>query len=78
MVNKTVDCFRNIIFILVSKINSKKVCEKMENNSMLQKVLLVCNREAEVAEEEKFDNSEKFCRKKLRHFLFYLFVVVDI
>ena len=43
LVNKTADCFNNIV-----EINSKKVCEKMENNSMLEKVLLVFNRNAQL------------------------------
>ena len=48
LVNKTANCFNNIVFILVAKISSKKVCEKMENNSTLEKVLLVCNRNTEL------------------------------
>ena len=48
LLNKTADCFNNIVFILVAKISSKKVCEKMENNSALDKVLLVCNRNVKV------------------------------
>ena len=39
LVNKAANCFNNIVFIVVMKISSKKVCEKMET---LQKVLLVC------------------------------------
>ena len=49
----------------------------MENNSMLEKVLLECNRNTELLaswfqsdfspmdEEEKFDNSEKFTEKTI-------------
>ena len=48
LVNKTADCFNNIVFIFVVKISSKKVCENMENNSTLEKVLLVCNRNVEL------------------------------
>ena len=48
LVNKTADCFNNIVFILVAKISSKKICEKLENNSTLEKVLLICNRNAEL------------------------------
>ena len=48
LVNKTADCFNNIFFISVAKISSKEVCEKMESNSTLEKVLLVCNRNAEL------------------------------
>ena len=44
---KQADCF-NIVFIVVVKISSKKVCAKMENNSTLKKVLLVWNRTAEL------------------------------
>ena len=43
--DKTLDCFNNIAFILVATITSKKVCEKRENNSTLEKVLLVCKLE---------------------------------
>ena len=32
----------------MAKISSKKVCENMENNSTLEKILLVCNRNAEL------------------------------
>ena len=39
--NKTADCLNNIVSILVAKISSKKVCEKMV-------MLLVCNRNAEL------------------------------
>ena len=46
--NKTTDGFNNIVFILLAKIGFKKVCEKMENNSTLKKVLLVWNRNAEL------------------------------
>ena len=65
-----------MVFILVAKISSKKICEKMESNSMLEKVLLVCNRNAALLrlvgatfdsnvslgkmKKEEFDNSEKF------------------
>ena len=48
LVYKTADCLNNIVFILVAKITFKKVCEKMENSSTLERVLLVCNRKAEV------------------------------
>ena len=48
LVIKTADCFNNIVFILVAKINSKIVCEKMDNNSTLEKVLLMCNRNADL------------------------------
>ena len=47
-VNKTAVCFNNIAFILVAKIRSKKVCDKLENNSTLEKALLVCNRNVEL------------------------------
>ena len=70
LVNKTTDCFNNIAFILMAKISSKKVCEKMENNSKFGKVLLVFNRNAELLrfsqkDDEKFDNSVKFAEKKM-------------
>ena len=45
---KAADCFNTINFILVAKNSSKKVFEKMVNNSTLEKVLLVCNRNAEL------------------------------
>ena len=44
LVNKTGDCFNNIVFILLVKISSKKIFKKMENNATLEKVLLVCNK----------------------------------
>ena len=94
LVNKTADCFKNIIFILLAKISSKKDCAKIENNSTLAKVLLVCNRSSEMLRLVKatFDSKMaslrtmrkknfknwKVCRKKINHFLFYLFVVVDV
>ena len=87
LVNKTADCFKNIVFILVAKISSKKVCEKMESNSTLEKILLVCNRNAVAVgrsifwfqsgfpqkdEEEIFDNSEKFAEKYLSFFVLFV------
>ena len=48
LVSKTADCFNRIVFSLVVIISSKKVCEKMGNNSKLEKVLLVCKRNAEL------------------------------
>ena len=48
LVNKIVDCFNNIVFILVTKICSRKVCEKIENNSTLEKVLQKCSWNAEL------------------------------
>ena len=48
LLNKKADCFNNIVFILVTKISSKNVCGKMENNSTLEKVILVCNSNAEL------------------------------
>ena len=55
----------------------------MENNSTLEKILLVFNRNflfqsgfSQKDDEEKFDHSEKFAEKKAfayGHFLFYLF-----
>ena len=66
LVNKTADCFNNIVFILVAKISSKKVCEKMVNNLRLDKVLLVCNRNAELLRlvEATFDSKVAFHRRK--------------
>ena len=96
LVNKTDDCFNNIVFILVAKISFKKVCEKMGNNSMLEKALLVFNRNAELLRlvGAIFEEVSKVAflrrmrknnlinlkglQKKVCHFLFYLFVVVDI
>ena len=37
-----------LFLFCLAKISSKKVCEKLENNSMLKKVLLVCNRNAKL------------------------------
>ena len=48
LINKTADCFNNIVLILMATISFKKVCEKIENNSTLENVLLVCNRNAEL------------------------------
>ena len=60
----------------------------MENNSMLKKVLLVCNKNAELLRlvgatfeskvEEKFDNSEKFAENKFVIFYFICLSFVDI
>ena len=65
LVNKTADCFNNIVFILVAKINLKKFCEKMENNPTLEKVLLVCNRNAELLRlvGASFDSKVAFLRR---------------
>ena len=74
----------------MAKISSKTVCEEMKNNTTLEKVLLVCNRNAELLRLVKANfnskvaplrrmrkkNSKKL--KKIRQFLFYMFVVVDI
>ena len=56
--NKTADCFNNIVFILVAKISSKKVCEKMV-------MLLVCNRNAELLQlvGATFDSKVALLRK---------------
>ena len=75
LVNKTADCFNNIVFILEAKISSIKVCEKMENNSTLERALVAVSSSnfrfqsgfPQKNEEEKFDNSEKFA-------IFVLFV----
>ena len=85
LLNKTADFFNNSAFILVMKISSQKVCEKMD--STLEKILQVCNRNAVLLrlvglsqkdEGEKFVISKKFIAILVSHFLFYLFVVVDI
>ena len=84
LVNKTADCFNNIVYILLAKISSKKVCKKMEHNSTLEKALLVCNRNAELLRlvkatfESKVASLKrmrkknliilKVCRKKVCHF----------
>ena len=65
----TADCFNNIVFILVTKSSSKKVCEKMEDNSTLEQVSLVCKSNAELLRlvEATFDSkvaSFKRMRKK--------------
>ena len=48
LVNKTVNYFNNIVFISVVKNTYKKLIEKMENNSTLKMILLVCQRSAEL------------------------------
>ena len=65
LVNKTADCFNNIVFILAKEISSKKVCEIMENNSKLEKVLLACNRNAELLRlvGATFDSKNNFLQK---------------
>ena len=68
LVNKTADGFNNIVFILEAKISSIKVCEKMENNSTLERALVTVSSSIfwfqsgfpQKDEEEKFDNFEKF------------------
>ena len=71
---QTANCFNNILFILVAKISSKKVCEKT-NVELLRLVGIT------------FDSKLRFLRRmrkkkliilKTLHFLFYLFVVVDV
>ena len=89
LVNKTSYCFNNIVSILVAKISSKKVFEKMENNLTLEKVLLVCNRNAELERlvgatfDWKLASPEGWRRKiwkfwQVCDFLFYFFVVIDV
>ena len=46
MVNKTADCFNNIV--LVVKISRKNLLKKMENNSTLEKILWVFSRNAKL------------------------------
>ena len=93
-VNKTAEYFNKIFFFFKAKINSKKACEKMENNSTLEYVFLRCNKNAELLRlvEATFDSKVAFLKrmrkknliirkslqKKCGHFLFYLIVVVDI
>ena len=90
LVHKTADCFNNIVFILMVKISSKKVCKKMEYNSTLEKVLLVCKQERRAAGVSKSnfwfqsgfsqkDEKEKFDNsekfaEKSSPFFFVLFV----
>ena len=68
--------FNNIFFyfILVEKISSKKVCEKMENNSMLEKLLLVCNGKAELLRlaEATFDSKVASLRRRRKKNLIIL------
>ena len=75
-VNKTADCFNNIVFILMAKISFKKVCVKMKNNSMLEKVLLVCSRNAELFQlvGVTFDSKVTFLRR-MRKSLFTFNIV---
>ena len=85
LVNKPADCFNNIVFILVTKISSKKVCKKMENNLTLENVLqerwaVTVSRSnfwfqtgfPQKDEEEKFVNSEKFAEKKFAIFISFV------
>ena len=77
LVNKTADCFNNIVFILVAKISSKKVCEKIKINSKLEKAL--CNRNAELLRlvEATFDSFRRIRKKNLiilKSLLLVLFV----
>ena len=65
LIDKTTDYFNNIVFILVAKISSKKVCEKMENNSTLEKVLLVCNRNSELLRLVSATFDSRMRKKKL-------------
>ena len=44
----TVDCFNNIVFILVAKISFKRICEKIQINSTWKNVLVVWNKNAEL------------------------------
>ena len=84
--NKTAECFNNIVFILLAKISSQKVCEKMENNLTLEKVLLAVavsrsnfwfqSGFSQKDEKEKLENSEIFCKKKVCHFLFYFLLLL--
>ena len=91
LVNKTADCFNIIVLILVAKISfPKKICEKMENNSTLKKVLLACNRSAELLRlvRATFDPKVaslrsmrkknliilKSLQKKVYHFFCFIFV----
>ena len=64
-VNETAYCCNNIVLILMAIISSKKVCEKMENNSTLEKVLLVCNRKAKLLRlvDVTFDCKMAFLRR---------------
>ena len=65
LVNKTAGCFNNFVFILVRKTRFKKVCEKMENNSTLEKVLLGGKRNAELLRlvEAIYDSKLAFLRR---------------
>ena len=65
LINKRVDCFNNIVFILVVKISSNKVYENIEHNSTLEKVFLVCNRNAELLQllGATFDSKVAFLRR---------------
>ena len=68
VVNKTTDCFNNIVFILAAKISSKEVCEKMENH------LLEWNRNAELLRLEgaTFDSKVAFLRRMRKKYLIIL------
>ena len=77
--NKTADCFNNIVFILVAKISSKRVCEKIEYNSTLEKVLLVCNINAELLRlvGATFDFKAAFLRRNSEKFAISCFICLS-
>ena len=84
MVDKTADCFKNIV--LVVKINRKNLFKKWKTTQRWKRSyecltgtpsnFLFQSSFSQKDDEEKFDHSEKFAEKKAfayGHFLFYLF-----
>ena len=69
----TADKQKNIVFISMAKISSKKVCEKMKNNATLEKLLRLVG--------ATFDFKMASLRKMKKKNLIFLkslqFVVVD-
>ena len=80
MVNKTADCFNNIV--LVVKISRKNLLKKWKTTQRWKRSyeclsnFLFQSGFSQKDDEEQFDHSEKFAEKKAfvyGHFLFYLF-----
>ena len=64
LVNKTADCFNNIVFILVAKFSSKKDCAVDLSRSNFRFLSGFPQKD----EEEKFDDSEKLAETKFAIF----------
>ena len=74
--NKTADCFNNFVFILVAIISSKKVCEKMENDSTLEKVLLRATFDSKVASPRRIRKKNFIILKSLQKQKFAIFCFI--